>query len=306
MTRNFYTLIMCFALLAIQANCGKGTSFAGRSSLSSQKGNLAQVAEATKDPDPQPTVTPTNSPTPTATAVQELNLTSLICEKLDISKCQVDKACGTSWHGCALRNSDKSLYTTKIDEWNARLTAQTSSTSVDFEAALPTNECPYHMVLCPGATLDNIAFSVASGGQTYVVTAQFPQETSPINTPTPTATPGIKIPNSAGLWYLSAAGASCDDTCKDHGGYNESTSTFAGSGANTGASTDQSLNCRIALFQLNGTSMTYIEKSYSCGAGLGCNLYNSTPPSRWCYSHDEATTASAKADGVKRACACNQ
>lgn len=96
-------------------------------------------------------------------------------------------------------------------------------------------------------------------------------------------------------WYLGNEDlASCTQVCASHGGYNEGTASFAGSGG-TDAQCQQVLT---ALGVFTGTLQN--TNTLNGVSGLGCGLYGQMP-----YRVTSATTAGAMSTVYRRACACN-
>jgi hypothetical protein len=91
-------------------------------------------------------------------------------------------------------------------------------------------------------------------------------------------------------WYLGAAGQSCTAVCEGHGGYNEATNIYTGSGGNLA-------QCREVL---DGLKAAYFQSQNTASGAYGCSIY-ATTATRWTF----ATTADASLPVIQRACACN-
>ncbi len=96
-------------------------------------------------------------------------------------------------------------------------------------------------------------------------------------------------------WYLGNEDlASCTQVCASHGGYNEGTANFAGSGGNDA----QCQQVLTALGVFNGSLQN--TSTLNGVSGLGCGLYGEMP-----YRLTSPTTAGAMSTVYRRACACN-
>jgi hypothetical protein len=93
-------------------------------------------------------------------------------------------------------------------------------------------------------------------------------------------------------WYLSAEQGSCEETCAAHGGFDDATSEFAGSGG-----TDE--HCAEVLDALDASGSS-VYQLMGIGSGIGCT---SLSGARYRVS-DEITTADATYVLARRACAC--
>lgn len=98
-------------------------------------------------------------------------------------------------------------------------------------------------------------------------------------------------------WYLGADQADCDATCSTHGGYNDATKNYAGSGV---ASAQHCVDVMEAL------NVTYSIMDYNYtvdpNQGFGC-YYHKTLGRFW--TPNAATTSTAAYPDVLRVCACN-
>lgn len=95
-------------------------------------------------------------------------------------------------------------------------------------------------------------------------------------------------------WYRGVLADDCDDTCLDHGGYNEATRTYAGSDG-----TDA--HCEEVLDAI-GIPAGVLTVSGGCGAELGC-MYDSSTRVR---CSGPTTTSSGFGGTSERMCACNE
>lgn len=115
--------------------------------------------------------------------------------------------------------------------------------------------------------------------------------------------PGIATESNCGgvvvggaCWYLAADNESCTTACASHGGYNEATNTYAGTGGSNA-------NCDSVFAGLGvggGTS----QDPGVCNAGYGCHYDVALTQRYRCVN--PATTENALITGLQRVCACNE
>ena len=121
---------------------------------------------------------------------------------------------------------------------------------------------------------------------------------------------GIEV--GGALWYLADDGASCDDTCASHGGYNEATRTYAGVIDEADVTVGVNINnCDAVLNALAGTDGAGSIEFDGPDIGAGCFLFYFQE--KWTRSLDPVITLSNSFyDGTElsiifqRACACNE
>jgi hypothetical protein len=93
-------------------------------------------------------------------------------------------------------------------------------------------------------------------------------------------------------WYLGDEQGSCEETCADHGGFDEATRGFAGSDGS-----DE--HCALVLDALDASGSS-VYPLIGIGAGIGCS---SVSGARY-RVEDETTTPEATYVLARRACAC--
>jgi hypothetical protein len=99
-------------------------------------------------------------------------------------------------------------------------------------------------------------------------------------------------------WYLGAAGASCDDTCTSHGGFDPRAAQHVGTTSQGGSNGD----CRQILTAL-GKSGSVTTATRSDNNGFGCHIWNDG--SRyWLDDPSPHFRASVSAPVVRIACGC--
>lgn len=103
-------------------------------------------------------------------------------------------------------------------------------------------------------------------------------------------------------WYLGAKGQSCDEVCAPHGGYHDATRFYAGS-------TGTNAQCTNVLNALGAPSGAAGLRTDDISAGGCCYLDfpdEDLEPPDMRVRYLMATTASARAGLMSRACACQQ
>jgi len=107
-------------------------------------------------------------------------------------------------------------------------------------------------------------------------------------------------------WYYGDIGDSCEVVCASHGGYDETTRTYAGS-AGTDSQCIQVLEALGTLSDADEQLTTYTEDQ-----GLGCHVWvialgTEGTRAQWYRSLTPTTPEAASADPwIRRACACQQ
>jgi hypothetical protein len=99
-------------------------------------------------------------------------------------------------------------------------------------------------------------------------------------------------------WYLSERGESCTSACSDHGGYNEATKTFAGSGGS-----DE--NCLIIGKGFFPNAVNVRSRGTN-NQSIGCAVYPVHLELKGdLYRFTRATTEGSVVEADHRFCACN-
>jgi len=82
-------------------------------------------------------------------------------------------------------------------------------------------------------------------------------------------------------WYLGAAGASCNDTCREHGGYLEAATAFVGTLAQGGGPE----RCNAVLRAL-GEARDVRSVERTDGRGVGCHFFGTEDVPWWLSGPD--------------------
>ncbi len=98
-------------------------------------------------------------------------------------------------------------------------------------------------------------------------------------------------------WYLGETGQDCTTVCSNHGGYDEATASYAGSGGIIA-------NCTAVLSSLGAEGVTSTQEITGFTSGIGCVVNTWTIPAIWLWVSDPVTTEEGADVDCYRACAC--
>jgi hypothetical protein len=101
-------------------------------------------------------------------------------------------------------------------------------------------------------------------------------------------------------WYLGLLGASCNETCTDHGGVAADAASYVGTEAQ-GGSAEQCASL-LGLLGIDGDVSTG-HRNDTDGLGLGCHVFPDYTPHNWWLEAPDFDTGDSHSD-VRIVCGC--